>query len=151
MNLWEFIQLIQKNKFKILTNQNTRHQAIADTNKYEPEINTNGNETQQIKEKWVKNLSKRELSDTEKNVLSKGAGFAVVPKQVPYNDYIIATEKACKVLDEGQANALRGEITEILIEAKQPKSNLSKSEARALQELHKDESIVILRTVPYSP
>ena len=131
----------QKNKFRILTHQNTRQQTITiNANEQEQEHQT----TTQIKEKWVKNLSKRELSDTERNVLSKGAGFAVVPKQIPYNDYIIATERACKVLDKGQADALRGEITEILIEAEQPKSNPTKSETKAKHDLRNDESIVVL-------
>ena len=92
----------------------------------------------------MKNLSKRELSATETEVLAKGAGFAVVPSKIPYNDYIIATEKVAKLLDKGQADALRAEITEILIEAKKLKQNLTKAQSKALNTLKKDDSIVIL-------
>ena len=92
----------------------------------------------------MKNLSKRELSATETKVLAKGAGFALVPSKIPYNDYIIDTEKVAKLLDKGQADALRAEITEILIEAKKPKQNLTKAQSKALNTLKKDDSIVIL-------
>ena len=57
--------------------------------------------------KWVKNLSKRELTVTERDVLSKGAGFAISPERIPYNDYIVAMEQACKsISSKGQASAL---------------------------------------------
>ena len=134
----------QKKKFQILTNGNVNTNVNTNRNVNTNETESNRQNVSQIKAKWVKNLSKRTLTETEKEVLSKGAGFAVVPKQIPYNDYIIATEKACKKLDKGQADALRGEITEILIEAKQPKPNLSKQESKALNDLRKDDSIVIL-------
>ena len=97
-----------------------------------------------MKCKWVKNVSKRALTETETEVLAKGAGFAVVPKRIPYNDYIIATERVCKKLDRGQADALRAEVTEILIKAKQPKQNLTKTQTQALRELREDDSIVIV-------
>ena len=58
-----------------------------------------------FREKWVKNLSKRELTVTERDVLSKGAGFAISPERIPYNDYIVAMEQACKsISSKGQVS-----------------------------------------------
>ena len=57
---------------------------------------------------------------------------------------LLKQKKHAKKLDNGQADSLRGEITEILLEAKKPIPNLSKTESKALKELREDESIVIL-------
>ena len=46
-------------------------------------------------------------------------------------------------LPQGQALALKAEITETLLEAKPVKMNLSESETRALRNLKKDDTIVI--------
>ena len=97
------------------------------------------------KEKWVKNLSDRPLTSTEISVLSKGANFAIAPRHVPLEDFVIATEDACRRLSHrGEAAALRAEVTEILQEAKAPPSNLTRDEQAALITLKKDESVVIV-------
>ena len=56
---------------------------------------------EEVREKWVKNLSTRPLSEIEKQVLRKGAGFAITPKHIPYDDYIIETERIGSKLDKG--------------------------------------------------
>ena len=45
-------------------------------------------------DKWVKNLSDRQLTQTEKNILAKGLNFAVTPRQIPLVELITATERA---------------------------------------------------------
>ena len=97
------------------------------------------------KDKWVKNLSQRPLTDIERKVLSRGQGFSVTPKKIPIDDFIVATEDICKKLSsKSEAAALRGEIRSIIENEKQPVSNLPKNERTALENLRKDQSIVIL-------
>ena len=133
---------------ELVSNQSESHLTSQTT------INTDANQEsdhqpipsdEEVREKWVKNLSKRPLSEIEKQVLRKGAGFAITPKHIPYDDYIIETEKIGSKLDKGQADALRAEVTDVLIQAKPPKSNMTKEELKALKELKKDKNIVFLK------
>ena len=71
----------------------TIQQDDADTTQSQESANT---ADQKYKKRWVKNLSQRELSTAEFNVLSKGGNFAIAPKSIPFEDYIVATEEACK-------------------------------------------------------
>lgn len=48
--------------------------------------------------RWVVDISKHELGDSEHNVLEKGLNFAVTPKSLPIKDYLVSTELACKLL-----------------------------------------------------
>ena len=66
------------------------------------------------KSKWVINVSKRELTSSERAILEKGAGFAIANKDIPYDDYVVATQEASRWLPKGQGLALNAEITEIL-------------------------------------
>ena len=88
------------------------------------------------KEKWVRNLSKRPLTPSEKKVLSRGQGFAVTPKKLPIDEYIVATELMCTSLsNKSEAAALRGEIRTLLENENKPISNLPKNEIKALEDL----------------
>ena len=78
------------------------------------------------------------------NLLGKGAGLAITPKAIPVDEYLMATESACKVLSKGEAAALRAEVTETIQQAKVPKSNLNRNEIKAMKELKNDEDIIIL-------
>ena len=48
------------------------------------------------------------------NLLRKGAGFAVTPREYPYVDYITAIESACRNLAPGEATSMRAEAIEEL-------------------------------------
>jgi len=97
-----------------------------------------------VRERWVKNLSRRELNRTEIEVLSKGGGFAVAPRAIPVDEFVVATEIACKDLTRYEAAALRSEISEILERAEPPVSNLTKAERQAMKQLKEDPTIVIV-------
>ena len=91
---------------------------------------------------WVRNLSKRTLTEEEVSFLSKGAGFAITPKELPIDEFIVATEQVCtKMNHPGQKAALRGEINRILESEGPPVSNLTKKEKKVLNELRNDENI----------
>ena len=95
--------------------------------------------------KWVKNISDKQLTTTELDLLSKGAGFSVSPVSIPTADFLAANEFACKLISsKGQAAALRAEVTEILKHDRPLSSNLTAKERTALSNLRNDDSITIV-------
>ena len=96
--------------------------------------------------KWVKNLSNRPLSDSEKSLLAKGMNFAVVPNKIPSIEFITATEEAIAKasLGETQAELMRNKICSSLCKINLPPSNLNKDERKDLSVLTKDDTIVIV-------
>ena len=73
---------------------------------------------EEVKERWVKNLSHRPLSKDEVSLLRKGGGFAITPNELPNMEYITVIEQACRNLAKGEANCLRAEMIEELEKAK---------------------------------
>ena len=47
-----------------------------------------------IQDKWVINLSKKELTPEEKSLLQKGPKFAATPATIPIKEYISTTTVA---------------------------------------------------------
>ena len=94
--------------------------------------------------KWVINLFKYKTSKPQESLLAKGLNFSPSPGKIPYEDYIIATEKACRKLPSNEATVLRSEMAGLLRNVKPPKPNITKDERKAIQELKKEESILIL-------
>lgn len=93
-------------------------------------------------ETWVRNLSQRTLTETEKRILTRGLNFAITRKNIPHEEYILATELACqKIQDQGQKSELRNTI---LKTAKLPTSNITKEERKAITTLKKDKTITII-------
>ena len=90
------------------------------------------------------NLSTRPFSQEEQEELSLGLKFATVPRRIPHNAIIAATETTCKQLKSDEANQLRKEVSNALHGAKLPDQNIDKQLRRAISDLHKDESITIL-------
>ena len=94
--------------------------------------------------KWVINLSKTELTPTQKSVLEKGPNFAITPNNIPNLDYITAIETMCSKLKDEDVAELRGDINAILRKGKATKSNLNKQERIALAQCQRDKDSVIL-------
>ncbi len=99
-----------------------------------------------FKDKWIKNLSSRPLSVTEKEVLAKGLNFAVSPDRIPHVELITATESAIKHnnLSTSDADQLRNKVTSCLASAKLPNPNLDKQQRDAIKTLGSDDDIIIL-------
>ena len=57
-----------------------------------------------IQDKWVINLSKKEIAPQEKSLLQKGPKFAVTPATMPIKEYISTTTVAA--LQEGELNGV---------------------------------------------
>ena len=70
--------------------------------------------------KWVRNISDREITLKQKQVLAKGLNFAVSPESIPVNDFVVATEQACWLLPEEERDQLRSEVSGLLRNAKPP-------------------------------
>ena len=117
---------------------------LDETIPYAEEEHEPKNIIENIKDRWVKNISSRPLTKDEINLLRKGGGFAVSPNEIPHSEYITATEQACQNLAKGEAICLRVEIVEELEKAKVPRSNLTPAERKAMKDLQNDEDIMIL-------
>ncbi|XP_072039092.1 uncharacterized protein [Amphiura filiformis] len=94
--------------------------------------------------KWVINLSKYKLNDTQTKVLAKGLNYAVSPVDVCPDEFVLATELACKNLPYPEAVQLRSKVASTLRSSKPPKSNVSIHERKAINVLKKEDSFVIL-------
>ncbi|XP_066263270.1 uncharacterized protein [Branchiostoma lanceolatum] len=97
-------------------------------------------------DKWVINLSDKELSTAHKQLLGKGLNFALTVTKIPTDDLIICTEQACRILKEDSADAdeLRAKTVDMIKKAKLPPSNISHEEKEALSDLRQDKTVIIL-------
>ncbi len=95
------------------------------------------------KKKFVVNLSNRQLSTFEHNMLSLGLNFTVAPK--PIDDIISGVEQGLSRAIVQHNTDIRTAVHQILRTAqKKPTSNLTIEEAKALKNLRMDNSIIIL-------
>ena len=96
------------------------------------------------KKKWVINISSRQLTYIETDLLAKGLNFSITSKSLPNEDIIATVEDAAKDLEKEETDTIRAKVSLTLQNSKPPKDNLSKDERKALKELQSDTSIVIL-------
>ena len=89
-------------------------------------------------------IHSREVNRDEEYLLKRGAGYAIVPEELPIDEFIVFTEKAARNIAPGATIAMLAEVIEVLKEAKKPISNLSKEERKAMKDLKKDETIIIV-------
>ena len=102
-----------------------------------------------IQDKWVINLSKKELTSDEKSLLQKGPKFAITPATIPIKEYISTTTVAA--LQAGELNGvdcsgLYHDVNRILnaFTNKPIHTNITKSEHLALEYLRKDKDCIIV-------
>ena len=98
-------------------------------------------------QKWVINISDTPLTEMQEKLLAHGPNlpnYAVVPKHPPTIEVITLIEKTCQNMVKGEAEELRGEVKAILRKIQPPKSNISLEEQKAIDELRKDDTKVIL-------
>ena len=92
-----------------------------------------------IQDKWVINLSKKELAPEEKSLLQKVPRFAVTPATIPIKEYISTTTVAA--VQAGELNVgLYHDVSRIpnTFTNKPIHTNITKSEHLALENLRKD-------------
>ena len=112
---------------------------------------TNYNNTNHAHDKtkentWVKNLSSTPLTQAQNRALAHGPNFAVVPRSPPVGEYIMVIEHACNQLRQGKAEELRGEIKSVVKKIQAPKHNITSEERKAIEELRRDKTRIILTT-----
>ena len=130
---FEAVRQRQKDKFARFLEAERRPTTKAETKK-----------RNQIQERWVVNKSSKTLDTKTSDVLRKGLNFAVTPKSLPTEEIITSTEMACKNLDRLTAASLRSEVARVVKRTPPPKPNVTREELQALQDLQKDDSIMIL-------
>ena len=96
------------------------------------------------KERWIINLSDKELSESQKALLSKGMKFSITQNKIPKDEIISKVESSLKGIERSEADTIRAKVSLTLQQAKTPKDNLTINERRALKELKNDDSIMIL-------
>ena len=96
------------------------------------------------KEKWVINISNKPLTPDQEKLLAHGPNYAIVPKEPPITQYGAAVENTCTKLEEGKVEEFRVQVKSAIQKIKPPRSNLTRGERRAISELKKDESRMIL-------
>ena len=102
-----------------------------------------------IQDKWIINLSKKELTPDEKSLLQKGPKFAVTPATIPIKEYISTT--TVTALQEGELNGvdcsgLYHDVNRILdtFTNKPIHTNIIKSEHLEPENLRKDKDCIIV-------
>ena len=132
----------QKRKFELLVQWKTG----GCSNKTKEDVFTGAktSEASTNTSKWVKNLLDKPLTQAQRSLLAHDPNYAVIPRVPPKEEYIAAIEQACHKLEEGKADELRVEVKHLLKKAITPRSNISKEEVQAIQELKRDDSRIIL-------
>ena len=95
---------------------------------------------------WLINLSKKNLSDAQKEVLSKGPQFAITPRINPV-DLAAPIEAALQtsLAPPQVVESARIKICDAINRAKRPTKNVPKEEHEAIKELRQDTTIQILQ------
>ena len=89
-----------------------------------------------LKDKWVMNLSSRELSALERSGLDKGLKFAIAPRKIPTAEIVVSVEESISQLNDVR-HLVRAEVSSILRRAKPPPKNIQKDVFNALIALKK--------------
>ena len=82
--------------------------------------------------KAIVNISKRQLTTSEKSVLNKDLNFATTIKWMPYLDLIALIEVVALNISKACVDELRWKVRQALEKSKSLKPNISKIERLAL-------------------
>ena len=101
----------------------------------------------EVTKKLVKNLSSTPLTKEQERLLAHWPKFAIRPRQPPVIEYIVVVEQACSKLGQGEADELRVEVKKALKKTQNTPRvplNITREENKALKELKRDKSRIIL-------
>ena len=101
---------------------------------------------EQIRDRWVINLSDEILSEAEISVLSKGLNFVPTPKSVNNVDFVTEVEQfiSRSNMSEDEVNKVRFEVTKALQSFRPDGDNLTAVERHALHTLRGRKNLMIL-------
>ena len=117
-----------------------------DNNDWSNQVLGSYDKQQDRQNKWVINISNQPLTPDQEKLLAHGPNYAIVPKDPPVAQYVAAVEHACTRLEEGKAEEFRVQVKVAIQKIKKPRANLTRGEWKALAELKKDQSRMILIT-----
>ena len=86
------------------------------------------------------------MTEDQIKALVCGPNFAIVPRRPPLGEYITAIENVCNQLPQGKAEGLRGEIKSVMKRVHPTRSNITKGERKAIEELRKDNTKIVVTT-----
>ncbi|XP_022093238.1 uncharacterized protein LOC110980660 [Acanthaster planci] len=92
----------------------------------------------------VVNMSKRSLSSSEEKVLALGLNFKLIPRSLPKEEIIQATEPTLRRLDKTTADEILVDISQALRKHKNHKPKPNREDRSAIKSLCQDKSIHIL-------
>ena len=116
-------------------------------NNYNNHVQDDEREDTERKENlWVKNLSSTPLTKDQIKALVHGPNYSIVPRNPPLGEYIATIENACNQLPQSKVEELRGEIKSVLKKIHPPRSNITREERKAIDELRRDNTKMILTT-----
>ena len=137
-------RLLQRNKMREGGHTNLHGVHIENHSSTTSYNSTNCSHDKAKENTWLKNLSSTPLLKLQTRALAHGPNFAVVPISPPVGEYIVAIEHACNQLQQGKAEELRGEIKSLPKKIQAPKHNITGEERKAIDELRKDKTRMIL-------
>ena len=120
---------------------NYMHSGKNDQSNQEPELNQNNRQN-----KLVISISSKPLTPDEEKLLAHGPNYSIVLRNPPIMQYVAVVEHACTKLEEGKAEEFRVQVKVAIKKIQKPKPNLTKGERKAIAELKKDQSRMILTT-----
>ena len=94
--------------------------------------------------KWVITMSKKPLTKAQEKLLAHGPSFAITPRSPPIGEYITSVKQTCQGLAQGKVDEMRAEIKAVLKKIQSPRPNITREEQKALKELRKDNTRVVL-------
>ena len=89
-------------------------------------------------------MSKKPQPEPQVKLLAHGPNYAVTPSNPLIGEYIAAVEKTCQSLTQGEADEIRAGIKAAIKRSHPPRPNITREEQKALRELKKDDTRVIL-------
>ena len=63
-----------------------------------------------VKSKWVINMSKKPLTESQEKLLAHGPNYVVTPRSPAIREYIATVAKTCQNLTQGEAEEMRAEM-----------------------------------------
>ena len=110
-------------------------------------LNSIGSQKADIdKNNWFVNLSKKPLFPEERPLSEKGPKFASTPTNIPHKNIVAEIQAAIRHLPDDSKEAVRTSSVAVLHRARLPAhNNVSKEERKALNNLKKDQSRVVMK------
>ena len=103
-----------------------------------------------VSNKWIINLSSKQLTDGETKLLQRGPKFAVSNSRLPINEYVAATKQICDALGENNQKLdctdYYHKVRDLLTQhkGKRIEHNITREEKEALKSLRDDKDRMVL-------